>query len=134
MTKIVLALAVALALASCNKSQQQLGLKEALIAKLKDDQDLKDYKLEPEEVADCVIAQITDSVPGIPGDPRRDRYYEAYTKFMSVQAPSDAQKTIESYQDLFGSVHDARQAAMSITDFIMECMGGAIERRGDDGK
>ncbi len=98
------------------------------MAKLQDDPDLKDYKLNPSDVADCVVKSITDSLPGFPGDPRRPKFFEAYAKFVSIKSPGDAEKSMEEYKDLFGSLTQAREAAVSVTDHIMGCMGVAIEQ------
>jgi len=131
MKKVMSVILAALFLSACGDSKEQIGLKEALVAKLQDDSDLKDYKLNPADVADCVIKGISENAPGFPGDPRRDRYFEAFTKFVAVKSPTDAEKATEDYKDLFGGdVKLAREAALSVTDHIMGCMGGAIESRG----
>jgi len=129
MKKILICLVIALALSSCQRSKEQTGLKEALIAKLKDDSDLKDYKIDPADMAECVYQEIADGAPGMPGDPKRPRYFEAYTKFVGVGSPGDAEKAIKEYQDVFGDAKAANQAATSITDLIMSCMGAAIDAR-----
>lgn len=132
MKKITCIIFAALLLSACSPSKEQVGLKEVLVAKLQDDTDLKDYKLDPSDVADCVVKAISENAPGIPGDPRRTRYFEAFTKFIDVKAPGDAQKATEDYKDLFGgSVSQAREAAMSVTEYIMSCMGMGIDARGD---
>ncbi|QSA98978.1 hypothetical protein JWZ97_01705 [Methylococcus sp. EFPC2] len=120
-----------LLLAACS-SKEQTGLKEALTVKLQDDQDLKDYKLDPKEVAACVEKAISDGLPGIPGDPRRPQYYEAYAKFVSVNSPGDAEAAVQQYKDLFGGIKQAHEAANTITDHIMTCMGTAIEQHGGE--
>ena len=129
MKKLLIAIFAVLALTGCS-TKEQSGLKEALIAKFKDDQDLKDYKLDPASIADCVVDQIASSLPGFAGDPRRDRFFEAYGRFVAARSPSDADKAVADYQELFGSAQKARQAATSITDHVMTCMGKAIESAG----
>lgn len=130
--KLVLAACVALGLFSGCNTKQKTGLQETLVERLKDDQDLKDYNLDPAEVAECVVKEITDSMPGFAGDPRREKYFEAYGRFLAVKSPADAEKAIGEFQQLFGSPKKAREAANSITDHIMTCMGKAIE--GSDGQ
>jgi hypothetical protein len=127
MKKLLIAILALSALAGCS-TKEQTGLREALIEKFKDDQDLKDYKLDPGNVADCVVKEITDTLPGFAGDPRRDRYFEAYARFINVKSPGDAEKAITDYQELFGSAKKAREAATSLSDHIMTCMGKAIEQ------
>jgi hypothetical protein len=118
-----------MALSACGSSKEQLDLKEALLSKLKDDSDLKDYKLDPSDIADCIVDEITDSLPGIVGDPRRPRFLEAYAKFIAVKSPSDAEMAAETYKDLFGSAQQAREAGLGVTDYIMSCIGAAVEKR-----
>lgn len=131
MKKIIFALISALLLTACG-SKEQTSLQDALTAKLQDDQDLKDYKLDPREVAKCVENSITEGLPGIAGDPRRPQYYEAYAKFVSINSPGDAETAVQQYQDLFGGIKQAHEAANTITDHIMSCMGAAIEQHAGD--
>lgn len=126
MKKLLFAICAFSLLAACT-TKEQTGLREVLIERFKDDQDLKDYKLDPAGVADCVVKEIAESLPGFAGDPRRDRYFEAYAHFLSVKSPGDAEKAIADFQELFGSAKKAREAATSISDHIMTCMGKAIE-------
>lgn len=126
MKKLLIAFFAVFLLAGCS-SKQQTGLKEALIERFKDDQDLKDYNLDPANVAECVVKEITSGVPGFPGDPRREKFFEAYTRFVNVRSPNDAEKAITDYQELFGDAKKAREAANTITDHVMTCMGKAIE-------
>lgn len=127
MKKALLLLLVAFSLSACQQTKEQTDLKEALIAKLKQDGDLKDYHIEPADLAECVYQEIADGAPGIPGDVKRNRYFEAFTKFITVTSPADAEKSITDYQDLFGGVHETREAATTVTDMIMTCMGGAVD-------
>lgn len=131
MSKKYLALAVAgaLALTACDSRQEQLTLHDAVLARLKDDPDLKDYKLDPAPVADCVMKLIADNAPGIPGDPRREVYFQAYTKILSVKNPAEADAVVQQYKDHFGSLQASREAALRVTDYLMSCMGEAIEDR-----
>ncbi|MDD2768952.1 MAG: hypothetical protein PHT19_09465 [Methylococcus sp.] len=115
-------------------SKEQGDLREALVAKLQDDSDLKDYKLDAATIADCVVADVTNDLPGFPGDPRRKEYLTAYARFYAAKGPGDFEKVAEEYKDLFGSVKKANEAALRMTDYIMTCMGQAIERRDPEQK
>lgn len=129
MKKPLLVLTALLSLTACGQ-KEKLGLEEALLARLNEDQDLKDYKLNPQEVADCTLEGISDSLPIMPTDPRRAQYFEAYAQFLSSPtSPEEAHRMIEGQKELFGSVQAARQAALSITDHIMTCMGLLIAAR-----
>jgi len=128
MKKIMTALIVASLLAACGQSKEQQDLKQVLTEKFKDDSDLKDYKLNPEDIADCVVANISQDAPPVPGDPKRERYFTAFTKFAAAKSPTEAEQAVKDYQDLFGGIKEARAAANGVTDHIMGCMGKAIER------
>jgi hypothetical protein len=47
---------------------------------------------------------------------------------MSVKSQADAEASVAEFKDLFGSTENAREAATTITDHIMTCMGKAIEK------
>ncbi|HYE35232.1 hypothetical protein [Methylocaldum sp.] len=125
MKKLIITFLAAFLLIGC-ANKEKTTLKEALLAKFKDDSDLKDYKLDPESIADCVVGEISGGLPGFAGDPRRERFFEAYTRFANAKSPADAEKAVTDYQQIFGSVKQARQAALSITDHVMTCMGKAV--------
>ncbi len=128
MKKVISVLLVAALCSACD-SKEKLGFKEALVEKLKDDSDLKDYKLDPSEIADCVVGEVSQGLPGFPGDPRRDAYFDAYASFVMVRSPAEADAATNKYQDTFGSAKAARQAALSITEYIMNCMGQFFENK-----
>jgi hypothetical protein len=131
MSRILPLIVLGLLFSACDAKKQQLGLREAVLAKLQDDPDLKDYKLDPAPIADCVVQAISDGAPGITGDPRRDTYFEAYTKIFNAKTPADADEILKQYKDFFGSEKAGREAALRITDHIMSCMGEAIDERGE---
>lgn len=132
MKKLIVLLVAALAFTACAK-KEKTGLKDVLIQRFSEDQDLKDYKLDPADVADCVIDEISSTLPGFAGDPRRDEYFKAYEKFFDVKSATDAEASINEFERLFGSRQKAREAALGITDHIMTCMGKAIENAPTDG-
>lgn len=131
MKNLLIVFLTAFLLIGCT-SKEKTSLKEALVAKFKDDADLKDYKLDPETMADCVVGEISDSLPGFAGDPRREQFFEAFVHFANTKSPADAEKAVTDYQQLFGSVKEARHAALSITDHVMTCMGKAVAMAGED--
>jgi hypothetical protein len=127
MRTFLIILLTTLTLFGCAR-KEKTGLHDVLLEKFKDDQDLKDYKLDPSEVADCVVDEISASLPGFAGDPRRPKFFEAYARFMNVKSQADAEASVAEFKDLFGSTENAREAATTITDHIMTCMGKAIEK------
>ncbi|MDD5036839.1 MAG: hypothetical protein PHE55_19095 [Methylococcaceae bacterium] len=129
MKKIMTMLFAALLLTACGNSKEQQSLKQVLTEKFKDDSDLKDYKLNPEDIADCVVNAVSDNVPSnIPGDQKRARYFQAYTLFVGAKSPGELDKTAKEYQDIFGGIQETHAAAATVSDYIMSCMGLAIEK------
>jgi hypothetical protein len=126
MKNLFYTLVAATLLAACS-SPQQTDLKSALTEKFRDDSDLKDYKLDPAEVAECVVGEISSDIPVYPGDPRRERFLQAYTRFITISSPDQAEKALAEFEELFGSRQAAREAATNITNHNMTCMGKAID-------
>lgn len=126
--KIFIATVFAVGLLTGCSDQPKQGFREALVAKLAEDPDLKDYQLSPELIADCVVAEVAENAPGIPGDPRREAYFGAYAKFVAVPESADPRPVIAAAKDIFGSEAAAREAALGVTEHILTCMGKAVER------
>jgi hypothetical protein len=131
MLKILSIILLGMLLSACEAKKQHTNLREAILAKLQEDPDLKDYKLDPGPIADCVVQAVSDGAPSIPGDPRRDTYFAAYTKIFNAKSPTDAEAVLKEYKDFFGSEKAGREAALRVTDHIMSCMGEAIDQRGE---
>lgn len=132
MTKLVMVALSCLMMVACAK-KEKTGLREVLVARFADDQDLKDYKLDPGGVADCVIDEISSTLPGFAGDPRRAEFFKAYERFLAVKSAADAEAAVAEFERLFGTRQRAREAALGITDHIMTCMGKAIENAPTEG-
>lgn len=132
MKKLIVLVLVTLSLVACGK-KEKTGLRDVLIERFSQDQDLKDYNLDPAGVADCVVDEISTSLPGFAGDPRREEFFKAYERFFAVKSAQDADNSIKEFEMLFGSRQKAREAALGITDHIMTCMGKAIENAPSDG-
>jgi hypothetical protein len=124
----ILLLALVAVLAACADKQERNAFEEKLAARLATDPDLKDYNLDPKEVAECVTVEVAKTLPGFRGSPVRKPYWEAYAAFESVRTSEEALETIKRYKDVFGSEQKASAAALSITEHIMHCMGEMIER------
>lgn len=126
MKKLFLAILLVSLLPACSTPEQN-DLKSALLEKLKDDSDLKDYKIDPAEIADCVVGEISSDIPAFAGDPRRERFFQAYIRFVNVHSPDEAEKALAEFEELFGSRQAAREAAGNIINHNMTCMGKAID-------
>lgn len=131
MKELMILMLASLAMFGCAK-KEKTGLHEVLVERFKEDPDLKDYNLDPAEMADCMVDEIAASLPGFAGDPRRAQFFEAYAHFLSVKSMGDGEKAIAEFEQLFGSKQKAREAAATLPDHEMTCMGKAIESSGTD--
>ena len=126
MKQLLILIMTAALLAAC-ASKERNEFEEKLAARLALDPDLKDYNLDPNEVASCVVSEIAKTLPGFRGTPARKPYWEAYAAFESARNTDEALSTVKKYKDVFGSEQKASAAAMEVTQYIMYCMGQLIE-------
>ncbi len=126
MKQLLILMMTAILLAGC-ASKERNEFEEKLAARLALDPDLKDYNLDPNEVASCVVSEIAKTLPGFRGTPARKPYWEAYAAFESARNTDEALSTVKQYKDVFGSEQKASAAAMEVTQYIMHCMGRMIE-------
>jgi hypothetical protein len=125
-TRLILTCAALTLWLGCAR-QEQATLRSVLIERFQANEDIKAYHLDPAAMADCVIDEIAASLPGFAGDPRRPRFYTAYTRFLTVQTTAEAEAALAEYGPLFASPQEARMAATRITEHEFTCMGKLIE-------
>ena len=89
--------------------------------------DLKDYKIEPERMTQCVVDLTSSNMPGLFfGDPRRAPYYVGYSKLISLTQSDDPKKAIEEVKEIFGSGKEVMQAKMNYSKSVVECMTALV--------
>jgi Prokaryotic membrane lipoprotein lipid attachment site len=125
MKKILIVLVAAALLSGCDGKEKD-ELVEQLRVKFQKDTDLTDYRIAPEDMADCVADKILKEIPGFPGSPNRKRYIKAYTKLVRVDPTQDFRPALEETKEVFGSVAEAYEAAGTITTFNFSCIGDMI--------
>ncbi len=123
MKKIVLGLAV-LALAGCAEKQEY---EQAVLEQMKVEKDIKDYKIDPETMTDCVVTTTSGNMPGLFAlDPERRTAYKNYTKMLQLSSSKDPQKTLEELRADFGSPKELAEAHSNYTESMMECISGLV--------
>ncbi len=132
MKKILFLILAALLIGGCSYKERN-EFEEKLAARLATDEDLKDYNLDPNEVAECVTSEIAKTLPGFRGTPARKPYWEAYASFESSRNTEEGFGAIKKAAKVFGSEKKASAAALSITEYIMHCMGKLIESSSPSG-
>ncbi len=126
MKKILFLILASLLIGGCSYKERN-EFQEKLAARLATDEDLKDYNLDPNEVAECVTSEIAKTLPGFRGTPARKPYWEAYASFEASRNTEEAFSAVKKAANVFGSEKKASAAALSITEYIMHCMGKLIE-------
>ena len=126
MKKLLLICTTALFLTAC---ADKANYEAAVLEEMKNEKDLVDYKLDPEEMAKCVVDLSSKAMPGIfPFDPDRLSSYQKYTKMITMRTVEDKQKMLEELRTLFGSPKELADAHSNYTISVMDCMGAIIKK------
>ncbi len=126
MKKLLLICTSALVLTACADKNQY---EEAVLAQMEKEQDIKDYNIDPVEMADCVVSTTSKNMPGLfPLDPDRLMSYQRYTKMLSMNTAKDKKKTFEELRTTFGSEKELGDAHSNYTESFMECINVFIQR------
>ena len=133
MKKLLLISISALLLSACSEKNQY---EQAVLAQMKKDKDIKDYKIEPEHMAKCVVDMTSENMPGVaPIDPKRMTAYRNYTKMLTLNESKDPKKTLEELRTDFGSAKDLAEAHSNYTESLMNCISAVVmesEEKTDD--
>lgn len=123
MNKILAGLAI-LVLVGCTEKQEY---EQAVLEQLKVEKDIKDYNIEPEKMATCVVQTTSGNMPGLlPIDPERLAAYKNYSKMLKLNSSSDPKKTLEELRADFGSPKNLADAHSNYTESVMECLSGLV--------
>ncbi len=119
MKNLLLICISALLLSSCSDKE---AYNQAILTQMQNDQDTKDYNIDPEEMATCVLDLSTKKMHGVfPLDPDRMTAYKNYTKMLSMSSAKDKKKTFEELHKNFGSPHELAQAHSNYTESVLNC-------------
>ncbi len=90
MNKLLLIALSALLLPACSDKNQ---FKDTVLEQMQQEQDVKDYKIDPEKMANCVVNTTEKGMPGFFAfDPYRLAAYRNYTKMLNVAKSADPKK------------------------------------------
>lgn len=100
---------------------------QAVLEEMKAEQDVKDYKIEPEHIAKCVVDLSSKEMPGLfPFDPARLTAYKNYTKMLTLKKAKDPKKTMAELRTAFGSAKAFADAHSNYTESMMECLSAVL--------
>jgi len=132
MKKILLISLSALLLPACADKKQY---EQAVLEQMQKEVDIKDYKITPEYMTDCVVDTTSQNMPGIFGlDPKRLMAYRNYSKMLNLTKSEDPKKTLEELSVDFGSAKDLTEARTNYTESLMECYSAVIAKSEADAK
>lgn len=124
MKKLLLISLSALLLPACADKNQY---EQAVLEQILKEQDVKDYKIDPEHMAKCVVETSSSNMPGLFAfDPDRMTAYRNYTKMLTLAKSEDPQKTLETLRNDFGSAKALSEANNNYTESMMECYTAVI--------
>jgi hypothetical protein len=124
MKKLLLISLIALLLPACADKNQY---EQAVLEQMQKEQDIKDYKINPEHMTKCVVDTTSQNMPGIfVFDPKRLMAYRNYTKMLTLNKSADPKKTLEELRTDFGSARDLSEAHTNYTESLMECYSAVI--------
>lgn len=123
----------ALLLAGCN--EEKTAFEETVLQSMRQDEDLKDYKIDPAEMAVCVIHSTEDKMPGLTSfDPRRAPFYDAYTKLIRMNGSENPEAALNETQAVFGSKKESMKAYLAYSQNVMNCISAiAAKSEGETG-
>ena len=129
MKKILLICIAVLLLPACADQQQY---EQAVLANMETDQDIKDYNMDPEDMADCVVDISAKSMPGVfTYDPERMTSFRNYAKMLSMNTVVDKKKMLDELRSLFGSPKALAEAHRNYAESVMRCLN-IIEQRAEE--
>lgn len=123
MKRILAGLAI-LVLAGCAEKQEY---EQTVLEQMKVEKDIQDYKIDPEQMTNCVVSTSSEKMPGfLPFDPERANAYKNYTKMLQLNRSEDPKKTLDELRNAFGSPKNLADAHANYTNAMVECLSGLV--------
>lgn len=87
------------------------------------DQDVKDYKIDPEYITKCIVDGSSKNMPGMfPFDPERLTAYRNYVKMLELKTSKDPKAVMEQLRKDFGSAKALADAHNNYAESVAECI------------
>lgn len=115
-------LLIPLCLVCLTACSDKKNFEAAVLTKMQNDPDLKDYHIQPERMRDCVVETVGANMPGLFfADPERLKAYQAYTKMLTLKEASDPQKMLAELRNDFGSAKGLTEANRNFSESVLLC-------------
>ncbi len=126
MKKLLLICTVTIFLTACADKK---NYEAAVLTQMQAEKDLKDYKIDPEQMTECVVDLSSKKMPGVFGfDPNRLEAYQKYTKMILMDTVEDKQKMLNDLREIFGSPQELANAHSNYTISVMDCIAAIIKK------
>ncbi len=130
MKKILLFPLFLLVLSGCSEKQE---FEQAVLKDMQKEQDIKDYEIDPEHMADCVVERTSGKMPGVFfGDPKRLEAYKLYTKMLGLSEAENPEQTLKELQKDFGGGRGLSIAKGQYSQSIYECIAQMLMQYGKE--
>lgn len=131
MKKQLLVAFLPLVLVACSDKNHY---EEVVLEEMKKEQEVKDYKIDPEHMAKCVIDTTYERMPGFfPFDPNRLLAYRNYAKMLSTRLTGadakDGEKKLAELRKDFGSPEELTKAHSVYTESLMDCYTAILHEK-----
>ena len=127
MKKRLLIFSFALFLSACADQNQY---KAAVLVEMQKEQDIKDYKIDPQNMMDCVVDLSSKNMRGLfPFDPARMTAYRNYTTMLTVRESKDPKETLSQLAKDFGSSKALVAARVNYSESIGNCLTSIIMKQ-----
>jgi hypothetical protein len=133
MKKLVLICLSTLLLSACadQENYQQAVLEQVKAdqeAEIKADKNAKEYKIDPQQIAECIVDVSSREMPGLfPLDPVRTKAYRNYAKMLTLTKAKDPKKVMIELRSDFGSARALSDAHTNYAESTMECLTSILE-------
>lgn len=131
MKKTILILFSVLFLSACADKE---NYQKAVLEQMQSDQDVKDYKIDPEYITRCIVESSSKNMPGLfPFDPERLTAYRNYVKMLELKTSKDPKAVMDQLRKDFGSPKALAEAHTNYTESVMECIS-AVSTEAEKGQ
>ncbi len=128
MKKTILIFFSVLFLSACADKE---NYQKAVLEQMQSDQDVKDYKMDPEYLSKCIVESSSKNMPGLfPFDPERLTAYRNYVKMLELKTSKDPKAVMDQLRKDFGSAKALADAHTNYTESVMECIS-AVSTEGE---
>ena len=126
MKKYLLIIVAPLLLSACSDKNEY---KQAVLEQMQKETDIKDYKITPEYMTDCVVDLSSEKMHGLFDlDPERITAYRNYTNMLNLFKVNDTKKAMDELRNQFGSAKALADAHANYTESLLECYTTVVSK------